>query len=40
MYPTQLYNLDKFISVPKSPISSKSKFGAKSYAQNTRSMMF
>jgi hypothetical protein len=33
-------DIDNFISFPKSPRSSKSEFGAKSYAQNTRSILF
>jgi hypothetical protein len=33
-------NIKNFISFPKSPGSSKSEFGVKSYAQNTRSILF
>jgi hypothetical protein len=33
----QLWDVDIFISFPKSPRSSKSEFGAKSYAHNTKS---
>jgi hypothetical protein len=33
----QLWDVDNFISFPKSPRSSKSEFGAKSYAHNTKS---
>jgi hypothetical protein len=33
----QLWDVDKFISFPKSPRSSKSEFRAKSYAHNTKS---
>jgi tRNA nucleotidyltransferase (CCA-adding enzyme) len=33
----QHWDVDNFISFPKSPRSSKSEFGAKSYAHNTKS---
>jgi hypothetical protein len=33
----QLWDVDNFISFPKSTRSSKSEFGAKSYGQNTAS---
>ena len=33
----QLWDVDNFISFPKSSRSSKSEFGAKSYAHNTKS---